>query len=165
MTWSSKASQGISNDTSKRRCADIGAKSPVPSGFPIGGCPELTRPCPMPEWFSAGRGQFDGSKPVRPDRRGARHDAIASGKHRNAAGGPIRPTAGRVLSRTGVVDRLFRCPGIALRRTPNQHAKSLRSNGSYQPRATLGHRASATLTLDHLANRETKLAPNSLKPL
>ena len=30
-----------------------------------------------------------------PVRRGAQRDAVASGKHRNAAGEPIRPTEGR----------------------------------------------------------------------
>jgi len=38
-----------------------------------------------------------------PVRRGAQSDAHPSGKHRNAAEEPIRPTAGRVLLYRGVV--------------------------------------------------------------
>ena len=42
-----------------------------------------------------------------PDRRGPQRDAIASGKGRNAAGGPQRATAGRVcLTARGVALRL-----------------------------------------------------------
>ena len=53
-----------------------------------------------------------------PVRRGAQRDAVASGKHRNAAGEPIRPTAGRVLLPRGVVARLYRCGDIAMRSAP-----------------------------------------------
>ena len=42
-----------------------------------------------------------------PDRRGPQRDAIASGKGRNAAGGPPRATEGRVcLTARGVALRL-----------------------------------------------------------
>jgi len=44
-----------------------------------------------------------------PVRRGVKRDAFASGKHRNAAGEPIRPTEGRVLLPRGGVARLCRC--------------------------------------------------------
>ncbi len=54
MTRSSKASQVISNDMAKRHCAGIGAKSPVPHGFPIGGRPEPTRSRPM-HWHRASK--------------------------------------------------------------------------------------------------------------
>jgi hypothetical protein len=42
-------------------------------------------------------------------RRGARRDACASGKRRNAPEGPSCPTEGRVLLRRGVVAHLWRC--------------------------------------------------------
>jgi hypothetical protein len=71
------------------------------------------------ERFSVDRAQFDGSKSARSARRGAQRDAGASGKRRNAAEGPICPTAGRVLSRAGVVARRFRRPRIAMRRAPS----------------------------------------------
>jgi len=89
------------------------------------------------ERLSVDRDQFDVGKSARSARRSARRDADASGKPRNAAERPICPTAGRVLSRTGVVSRLFRYPRIAMRRAPSQRAKSSQSNGSYQPRTAL----------------------------
>ena len=58
-----------------------------------------------------------------------------SGKHRNAADEPSKPTEGRVLSRSDSVAALIRCGGIrcggiriALRTAPCQNGKSPRSN-------------------------------------
>jgi hypothetical protein len=51
-----------------------------------------------------------------PVRRGVKRDAFASGKRRNAAGAPIRPTEGRVLLPRGGVALLCQCgasPGEA----------------------------------------------------
>ena len=41
--------------------------------------------------------QFDGCKSVHPGRRVAKRDAVPYAKRRNAPGGPICPTGGRVL--------------------------------------------------------------------
>ncbi len=69
---------------------------------------------------------FHGGTLVLPVRRAARRDAPASGKPRNAAGGPMRPTKGRQLLSAGVVALLIRCGGIELRSAPSQRTKSWR---------------------------------------
>ncbi|MEE8276453.1 MAG: hypothetical protein V3R75_04790, partial [Alphaproteobacteria bacterium] len=83
----------------------------------------LQRDAPIPEMLGlipnlGNKDPFHGGALVLPVRRAARRDAPASGKPRNAAGGPMRPTEGRQLLSAGVVALLIRCGGIELRSAP-----------------------------------------------
>ena len=67
-----------------------------------------------------------------PGRRGPRRDARASGKGRNAPGGPPRATAGRAS-----LDRPLRCAPLTVRRTAARTAPDGRTRepgqmGHYQ---------------------------------
>ena len=67
-----------------------------------------------------------------PDRRGSQRDAGASGKRRNAAGGPPRATAGRVcLTARGVAPRL-RYASTAARNAPDGRTSKPGQMSHYQ---------------------------------
>ncbi len=66
-----------------------------------------------------------------PGRRGPRRDAGASGKGRNAPGGPSRATAGRVPLTARCVAVRLRCAGTAARTAPDERTREPGQMGHY----------------------------------
>ncbi len=67
-----------------------------------------------------------------PGRRGPRHDATASGKGRNAPGGPPRPTAGRFPLSARCVAARLRCANTVARTAPDGRTRDAGQMGHYQ---------------------------------